>query len=126
MFIDGSIYVLSHSDTHGDGAIPENGAPRHNARREMFAAFGARRMPIAHFGVAATAGAGALVLAARRVLGSVLDWGRAGGSNGVPAGWWCSDRTSRMRQTARKSGEGEKTVCPRFCGTILKSKLAEN
>ena len=58
--------------------IPEDGASRHNARRKVFAALGARRVPIAHFGVAAAAGAGALVLATRRVLGPILDWAGAG------------------------------------------------
>jgi hypothetical protein len=53
--------------------IPEDGASRHNARRKVFAALGARRVPVAHLRIAATAGARALVLAARRVLGTILD-----------------------------------------------------
>ncbi len=53
--------------------IPEDGASRHNARRKVFAALGARRVPIAHLRIAAAAGARALVLAARRVLGPILD-----------------------------------------------------
>ncbi len=73
--LKGSIYVLHTTDTHGRMAhtVPEDGASRDNARRKVFAALGARRVPIAHLRVAAAAGAGALVLATRRVLGPVLD-----------------------------------------------------
>ena len=58
---------------HTNILIPEDGASRHNARRKVFAALGARRVPVAHLRIAAAAGARALVLAARRVLGPILD-----------------------------------------------------